>query len=233
MKWFFIVCCFGISVAPAQENTLVTKRDQRRDIKMTTSLGVIVFRLNDSTTLHRDNFLKLVKSHYLDSTLFHRVINHFVIQGGDPDSRHSKPGQELGNGGPSYTIPAEFHDHLFHERGAVGAAREDNPAKASSGSQFYIVQGKIYSDAGLDSLEKSTGRKISGEKRAIYKSIGGLPKLDQRYTVFGYVVKGMDVVDKIERVATDKLDRPVQDVRILKIRLVRRKKKYKLPVWFQ
>jgi len=173
--------------------------------------------------------LRLVKSHYYDSVLFHRVIKNFMIQAGDPESRHAEAGALLGNGGPEYTIPAEFVPTLFHKRGVLAAAREGddvNPTKASSGSQFYIVEGKKFTDAGLDSLEtfRLKGRKIPVEQRAVYKTIGGTPHLDQNYTVFGEVVEGLDVVSRIAAVPTNEADRPEEDVRILQAKLVKRKK---------
>ena len=215
--------CFG------QKDSVVTKKDRKRDVLLETNYGDIVIRLSDSTPLHRDNFLKLVKTDYYDSVLFHRVIKNFMIQGGDPTSRHAKPGEPLGNGGPDYTIPAEFRTGLFHKKGVIAAARDDNPEKASSGSQFYIVQGKIFTDAGLDSVEtyRLKGRKIPTVQREVYKTLGGTPHLDQNYTVFGEVVKGLDVVDKIAAVPTSKgqdRDRPLEDVKIIKARLIKRKK---------
>jgi peptidyl-prolyl cis-trans isomerase B (cyclophilin B) len=209
--------------------TELTKKDYKKDVLLQTTMGDIVIRLSDSTPLHRNNFLKLVKRHYYDSVLFHRVIKNFMIQGGDPNSKHAKPGEPLGNGGPDYRIPAEFRISLFHKKGVIAAARDNNPEKASSGSQFYIVQGKIFTDAGLDSVEtyRLNGRKIPAEQREVYKTIGGAPHLDQGYTVFGEVVKGLDVVDKIASVPTSKgedRDRPLEDVMIIKAKLVKRKK---------
>ena len=213
----------------AQKDSVVTKKDRKRDVLLQTNYGDIVVRLSDSTPLHRDNFLKLVKTHYYDSVLFHRVIKNFMIQGGDPNSKHAKPGEPLGEGGPGYTIPAEFRSTLFHKKGVIAAARDNNPEKASSGSQFYIVQGKIFTDAGLDSVEtyRLNGRKIPASQREVYKTVGGAPHLDQNYTVFGEVVKGLDVVDKIESTPTSKgedRDRPLEDVRIIKAKLIKRKK---------
>ena len=213
----------------AQKDSVVTKKDRKKDVLLQTNYGDIVVRLSDSTPLHRDNFLKLVKTHYYDSVLFHRVIKNFMIQGGDPNSRHAKPGEPLGEGGPGYTIPAEFRSTLFHKKGVIAAARDNNPEKASSGSQFYIVQGKIFTDAGLDSVEtyRLKGRKIPAEQREVYKTVGGAPHLDQGYTVFGEVVKGLDVVDKIASVATSKgedKDRPLDDGRIIKTKLIKRKR---------
>ena len=215
----------------AQKDSVVTKKDRKKDVLLQTNYGDIVIRLSDSTPLHRDNFLKLVKMGYYDSVLFHRVIKNFMIQGGDPDSKHAKPGEPLGNGGPAYAIPAEFRATLFHKKGVIAAARDNNPEKASSGSQFYIVQGKIFTDAGLDSVEtyRLNGRKIPADQREVYKTVGGTPHLDQNYTVFGEVVKGLDVVDKIASVSTSKgqdRDRPIEDVRIIKAKLIKRKKKY-------
>jgi cyclophilin family peptidyl-prolyl cis-trans isomerase len=216
-------------VCVAQKDSIVTRKDRKKDVLLETNYGDIAVRLSDSTPLHRDNFLKLVKMHYYDSVLFHRVIKNFMIQGGDPNSKHAEPGEPLGNGGPGYRIPAEFRTSLFHKKGVIAAARDNNPEKASSGSQFYIVQGKIFTDAGLDSVEtyRLNGRKIPAEQREIYKTIGGAPHLDQGYTVFGEVVKGLDVVDKIASVATSKgedRDRPLEDVRIIKAKLIKRKK---------
>jgi cyclophilin family peptidyl-prolyl cis-trans isomerase len=213
----------------AQKDSVVTRKDRKRDVLLQTNYGDIVVRLSDSTPLHRDNFLKLVKTGYYDSVLFHRVIKNFMIQGGDPNSKQAKPGEPLGNGGPDYRIPAEFRTTLFHKKGVIAAARDNNPEKASSGSQFYIVQGKIFTDAGLDSVERYrlNGRKIPANQREVYKTIGGTPHLDQGYTVFGIVVKGLDVVDKIASVPTSQgedRDRPLEDVRIVKAKLVKRKK---------
>ncbi len=219
-------------IGAAQTDSVVTKKDRtKKDVLLQTSQGDIIIRLSDSTPLHRDNFLKLVKTGYYDSVLFHRVIKNFMIQGGDPNSRSAKPGEQLGNGGPSYRIPAEFNPSLFHRKGVIAAARDNNPEKASSGSQFYIVQGKTFTDAELDNLEvqRLQGRKIPAEQREVYKTIGGTPHLDMGYTVFGEVVFGIEVVDKIAAVATSKrtvADRPLEDVRIIKARLIKRKKKY-------
>ena len=140
----------------SQKEVTVKKKDRKRDVLLQTNYGDIVLRLSDSTPLHRDNFIKLVKSGYYDSVLFHRVINRFMIQSGDGDSKNAPAGKPLGNGGPNYTVPAEFRPGLFHQKGVLAAAREGdnvNPQKASSGSQFYIVQGKIFTDSGLDSVE--------------------------------------------------------------------------------
>ena len=212
----------------AQKDSVVTKKDRKRDVLLQTNYGDITIRLSDSTPLHRDNFLKLTKIHFYDSVLFHRVIKNFMIQGGDPDSKNAAAGKPLGNGGPAYRIPAEFRQTLFHRKGVIAAARDNNPEKASSGSQFYITQGRIFTDAGLDSVETyRLKRKIPANHREVYKTAGGVPHLDQNYTVFGEVVKGLDVVDKIADVKTSKgtdKDRPIDNVTIIKAKLIKRKK---------
>ena len=218
--------------ASAQKDSTIKKKDRKRDVLMQTTMGDMVIRLSDSTPLHRDNFLKLVKVGFYDSLLFHRVIKYFMIQGGDPNSKRAEAGKPLGDGSPGYTVPAEFRKTLFHKKGALAAARMGdnvNPTKESSGSQFYIAQGKVFSDAGLDSIEtfRLNGRKIPAEQREVYKTIGGVPHLDQGYTVYGEVVKGLDVLDKIAAVQTSRgqdRDRPLQDVRIIKAKLIKRKR---------
>lgn len=213
----------------SQKDSTLKKKDFKKDVLLQTTMGDIIVRLSDSTPLHRDNFLKLVKIGYFDSVLFHRVIKDFMIQGGDPDSKNAPAGQPLGNGGPAYTIPAEFRQSLFHKKGVIAAARDNNPQKASSGSQFYIVQGKKFTEADLENLENNRlKRKIPADQKEVYKTLGGTPHLDQNYTVFGEVVKGLEVVDNIAAVETSKAadrDRPLQDVRIIKAKLVKRKKK--------
>lgn len=223
--------CWGIGLSWAQPNVKIKKRDRKRDIEMVTTEGTIILRLSDSTPLHRDNFLRLVKTHYYDSLLFHRVIQRFMIQGGDPDSKRAPAGKSLGDGGPTYTIPAEFNPALFHKKGVLAAAREGddvNPQKASSASQFYIVQGKTFTDGALDTVEvKRLKRKIPPAYREVYKTTGGAPHLDMNYTIFGEVVQGLDVVDKIAAVSTSKgadADRPLKDVRIISVKLIKRKK---------
>jgi peptidyl-prolyl cis-trans isomerase B (cyclophilin B) len=173
--------------------------------------------LYDATPKHRDNFLKLAEQGYFDDLLFHRVINGFMIQGGDPNSRNAKPNQQLGSGGPGYTIPAEFVDSLVHKKGALAAARtgdQVNPEKKSSGSQFYIVQGRAVTADELDMIESRKGFRYSKEQRDTYMAAGGTPFLDRDYTVFGEVIEGLDVIDKIASVATLPGDRPKVDVRM-------------------
>ena len=211
-----------------QKDSIVTKRDRKKDVLLETSMGNIWIRLSDSTPLHRDNFIKLVKTNYYPGILFHRVIQNFMIQSGDPDSRSAAPGVPLGNGGPDYLIPAEFRPTLFHKKGVIAAARDNHPQKASSASQFYLTQGKVFTEAGLDSVETyRLKRKIPADQRKVYTTLGGVPHLDQNYTVFGEIVKGLEVVDKIAAVPTSKgpdKDRPLQDVKIIDVKLVKRKK---------
>jgi cyclophilin family peptidyl-prolyl cis-trans isomerase len=223
----FVVALLILSCNPRIADGLY-KKDLLKDIAMITDKGTIIIRLSDSTPLHRNNFITLVKQRYYDSLLFHRVMQSFMIQAGDPNSKNAKTGVQLGNGGPSYKIPAEFRASLFHKRGVIAAARGDNPEKASNGSQFYIVQGKIFTDPGLDSVEtyRLNGRKLPQEHRAVYKTLGGAPHLDQNYTVFGEVIKGMDVVDSIANTPTSGRaggNRPLQDIRIKQIKLVKRR----------
>jgi cyclophilin family peptidyl-prolyl cis-trans isomerase len=187
-------------------------------VRIKTSYGECIIRLYNETPQHRDNFIKLTRQGFYNGTLFHRVIQNFMIQGGDPDSKDPQkatPGAELGNGDVGYTVPAEFKDSIFHKRGVLAAARDDNPKKASSGCQFYIVEGKRYTAGKLDTLEKAprmNGHKFRQWQREWYQSVGGTPQLDQNYTVFGEVVIGLDMVDRIAAVKTGERDRPVVDV---------------------
>lgn len=235
---------------------------------ISTSYGDMIAILYDDTPKHKENFIKLANSHFYDSTLFHRVKPGFMIQGGDPDSKKAKPGQGLGTGSPGYTIDAEIVPKYLHEKGTLAAARlgdMENPKKASSGSQFYVVQGRIipqeemsidqvkydralqkffedpknkgaYDSIGIayqsgdDELfrklfiglrprvEKETGmdvsQKLPEDKVKAYSTVGGAPMLDGNYTVFGKVIKGLDVIDKIATVEKDERDRPVEDIRM-------------------
>ena len=191
--------------------------------KIVTNYGTIVVKLYDGTPLHRDNFIKLCNQHFYDSLLFHRVIPGFVIQAGDPFSKFAGDTALLGDSDLTYVIPAEIMpDKYFHKRGALGMARDDNAQKASSACQFYIVQGKIANDSTFIKAKKRTeGYEPSKAHKKVYRSVGGIPHLDSRYTVFGEVAKGMDVVDKISAVQTDKNDRPKKEVRIEKIRITK------------
>ncbi len=267
------------STATSNENKTMTTNYNSADtsnvtVEVETTLGSFTVLLYGDTPRHRDNFVKLVKEGYYNGTLFHRVINEFMVQAGDPDSKNAAPGQQLGAGGPGYTVDAEFvFPKHFHKRGALAAARQGdqvNPTKASSGSQFYIVTGKKVSDAEMASMEQSMEQsalhsrfnqlamahmdevrkmqqegdnaglqklqeqliaeaqayvaehpvKMTDEMKEAYKTVGGTPFLDNNYTVFGEVIKGMETVDKIEKVETDRSDRPKEDVRIISMKIV-------------
>ena len=200
-------------------------------VRMFTTAGVVDVKLYDETPEHRGNFVKLVKEQCYDSLLFHRVIRNFMIQGGDPDSKYAAPGKLLGEGDLGYTVEPEFMPELhFHRRGALAAAREGddvNPTKASSASQFYIVWGNVFTKEQLDKLKtqykQRTGKDITitPEQLEVYTTIGGTPHLDGDYTVFGEVVKGLEVVDAIQNVKCDENDRPLRDVRIIKMELIK------------
>jgi peptidyl-prolyl cis-trans isomerase B (cyclophilin B) len=183
-------------------------------VKISTNEGDIIIKLYNKTPQHRDNFIKLVKEHFYDSLLFHRVISQFMIQGGDPKSKASAAGEMLGMGDVGYTIPAEFDSSLYHKKGALCAARTENPEKASSGCQFYIVQGRNISEGELNNIEQQSGIKYSSAKRMTYKMKGGTPFLDRNYTVFGEVESGMEVIDSIAAEPVDNFKRPIKDIRM-------------------
>ena len=219
---FLLVALVFAAFAPAMA--------QSRQVVLETTDGKIVLTLFDDTPRHRDNFLRLVNEQFYDSLLFHRVIKNFMIQGGDPDSRHAEPGVTLGEGSTDSTIVAEFYDaegHLLHphKRGAVAAAREsdsENPERRSSGCQFYIVWGKTYATQQLyqigDKVEAQTDHHVTmtDELLDLYHDVGGVPHLDGQYTVFGEVSEGLEVIDRIQKVQTDDYDRPIDDIRILR-----------------
>ena len=185
-------------------------------VEITTDFGVMTARLYNSTPLHRDNFIKLVKQGFYDSLLFHRVINGFMIQGGDPTSKTADSTAMLGGGEIPGTsmIPAEFRNNLIHKKGVLAAARDNNPEKKSSNCQFYIVQGKK-----CDTTQLNNGTSYSKEQKEIYQRIGGTPFLDQNYTVFGEVFIGLDVIDKIAATPVYTTDRPIKNVR-MKIKIL-------------
>lgn len=183
-------------------------------VRIETPYGDMVVKLYDETPKHRDNFIKLVQEGFYDNLLFHRVIENFMIQGGDPDSKGAPAGKMLGMGDVGYTVPAEFVKGLYHKKGALSAARQGdavNPAKASSGCQFYIVQGQVYPQE-MFAMFESRGLKLNEEQKQLYGTVGGTPHLDGDYTVFGEVIEGLDIIDKIAAVQTDRADRPVEDV---------------------
>lgn len=202
----------------------------RHEVLFETTMGNIRVVLYDETPLHRDNFLANVRNKVYDGVLFHRVISNFMIQAGDTASRHTRPGEALGDSPESFTVPAEIrYPAIFHKRGSLAAAREGddvNPDRSSSSMQFYIVYGRRFDDAMLDKVqqrldERGTGVKLTPEVREAYRRYGGTPHLDGQYTVFGEVVEGLDVVRDIQWVATDNADRPIDDVRILRATIVK------------
>lgn len=268
---YFWISLLVISCSPNQKDT-ASAGEVPTQVKLVTTKGEIVLRLYNETPKHRDNFIKIVNDGVLDSVLFHRVIENFMIQGGDTDSKTALPGDTLGNGDLPHTIPAEITPSLFHKKGVLAAARGGHPDRVSSSTQFYIVQGKVFTDSLLNKAETringwlaeyyikhdsayaeqldslivaieaedwdTFGRinqrmnelakdyrfepySIPDAHREVYKTIGGTPHLDQNYTVFGEVVSGLAVVDSIAAVETNQLDRPVNDVRILKAEIVK------------
>lgn len=220
-KNLLIVVLFTVLFYP-----LATFADKNETIVLIeTNYGNIKVKLYNETPFHKENFIELVEKGFYDSLLFHRVIKDFMIQGGDPTSKGAKADAQLGSGGPGYTIPAEINPLLFHKKGALSAARQGdntNPMRRSSGSQFYIVQGKVYTKDEMTKLEQRMGTKWSDEQMTIYTTIGGTPFLDAQYTVFGEIIEGLDVIDKIAAVEKGKADRPVSDVIILKASIVKK-----------
>lgn len=191
-------------------------------VSIETKHGTMEVQLYDETPLHRDNFVKLVESGYYDGLLFHRVIKEFMIQGGDPDSKNASAGQALGTGGPGYTIPAEINKKFYHKKGVLSAARQGdqvNPQKRSSGSQFYIVQGRPFSANEINAMKSQRGMTFTPQQEKDYMNVGGSPWLDNEYTVFGEVTKGLDVIDKIAAEKVDQRDRPAKDVH-MKMKMV-------------
>lgn len=193
-------------------------------VQISTTMGDLIVELFDDTPLHRDNFIKLAEEGFYEGLLFHRVIDGFMLQGGDPESKTARQGQRLGSGGPGYKIPAEILPDHVHIKGAIAAARQGdqvNPEKMSSGSQFYIVDGKTVDDATLDNVAARAGTPYSAETRSKYKELGGTPFLDHNYTVFGMVRSGLEVVDRISTVRTDGSDRPKEDVKIVRVTAIK------------
>lgn len=229
MKKIVLVAYLLLSV------TLAVGQSQKNSVVLIqTSMGNIKVMLYNETPEHRDNFLKLVNGNFYDGLLFHRVINNFMIQGGDPESKNAGKDTHLGMGGTDYTLPAEIvFPKYYHKRGALAAARQGdavNPDRKSNGSQFYLVEGKTYSDSELDAMEQRVSRNISSqepfhynnEQRLTYKTVGGTPHLDGQYTVFGEIIEGFDVLQKISDVKTNEADRPEEDVKIITMKILRK-----------
>lgn len=264
-----------ITLTSCQQNVKVNiqkEETKRKSLEMVTNYGTMIIELYNETPLHRDNFINLTNNKAYDSLLFHRVIDSFMIQAGDPDSKRAKSTDTIGSGDAPYSVAAEFDINLFHKKGALAAARDNNPAKASSAMQFYIVKGKVHNDSLLDLAEIYTNQNMAvdyfkqkgqqqtlldsiqktmfGGKREqykalrdsalqlakatqdfkpyvmpnghkdVYKSIGGYPRLDQNYTVFGEVVQGLGIIDSISKVKTGAFNRPVEPVRIKSLRVI-------------
>ncbi|MBK8686565.1 MAG: peptidylprolyl isomerase [Chitinophagaceae bacterium] len=196
------------------------QKNKNKFVEIETTMGKIKIELFADVPQHSENFLKLVKDGFYDSLLFHRVIPSFMIQGGDPDSKNALDGQMLGNGDVGYKIPAEFMvPKYYHKKGALAAARDNNPEKASSGCQFYIVVGRTFTDQDLTTMEQRGGFTYSEQAKKDYKTIGGTPHLDNGYTVFGQVVEGQEVVDAIAMTPRNASDRPNENVRILSMKI--------------
>ena len=212
MKTYLILLVFGIALA------ISSCGSSDKYVMIETEFGNMKVLLYNETPLHRDNMIKLAKEGFYDDLLFHRVIPGFMVQGGDPASKDAPPAKRLGGGGPGYRIDAEIG--LPHIKGTIAAARDGNPEKRSSGSQFYLVQGRKQVDAQLDAIEQKNGFTYNEEQRRLYKELGGVPSLDGEYTVFGEVVEGIEVIDKIAAVETAPGDRPVEDVK-MKIRITK------------
>ena len=199
------------------EQMISIERPEGTLVEIQTSQGNMLVKLYDETPLHKANFLKLSEEGFYDDLIFHRVISGFMIQGGDPDSKNAAPGARLGSGGPGYQIDAEMNSKLVHKKGALSAARTGdavNPERKSSGSQFYIVQGQPVDSGQLEMFERRKGFEYTPEQKEVYANQGGTPFLDMDYTVFGEVIDGLDVIDKIALVSTDGADRPAEDIKM-------------------
>ena len=216
----FLIVIFFILINStySQNNEMETK------VLIKTSVGDITIKLYNETEYHKNNFIKLVEQNFYDGILFHRVIEGFMVQTGDPDSKNAEATKRLGSGGPGYTIPAEISPKFFHKKGALSAARtgdQTNPTRRSSGSQFYLVTGKVYSKQELDLYEKRLYSKFTEEQREAYTTIGGTPQLDGQYSVFGEITDGLEIIEKIEKTATDANDRPKENVKIIEMSIIK------------
>lgn len=221
MRKLFAICLLFVGLLTSVH---LQAQDVETLVEIDTDMGKIKVKLFNDTPLHRDNFIKNVKEHRYDGLLFHRVIKQFMIQGGDIDSKDAPMDKHLGDGDPGYTIPAEIvYPKYFHKRGMLCAARtsdDENPERASSGTQFYIVTGKFYTEMELDKMEKNDQKTFTPEERQAYMLEGGAPHLDNKYTIFGEVVKGMKAVDKIQFVETNENDRPLKNIKIKSMKIV-------------
>lgn len=218
MKKILLLALLLPASASAQKPTGATRKKKDYLVTLTTDFGTMKLLLYDQTPKHKENFIKLVNERFYDGLLFHRVIQQFMIQGGDPDSRTVVAGQQLGARSHGERIPAEFVPTLFHKKGALAAARDNNPEKASSGSQFYIVQGRAWTapelEAQIARIQSMSGRAPTAEQKQVYQTLGGTPHLDGNYTVFGQVIDGLAVVDSIAKQPHTSGDRPIKDIRM-------------------
>jgi peptidyl-prolyl cis-trans isomerase B (cyclophilin B) len=218
-----LILTFILAVAQLSFAQKKSKKDYL--VTISTEFGDMQLVLFDETPKHKANFLKLAEEGFYNGTLFHRIIDGFMIQGGDPDSKKAKPGEPLGEGDLGYTIPAEFNDKLFHKKGVIAAARDNNPQKASSASQFYLAQGKVFKEEDFAAVERRTGRPVPADRKDVYKTIGGIPHLDQNYTVYGIVINGLEAIDKIALQPKDSRDRPTKDIPMkVSVKKMRKKK---------
>ena len=217
-----ILVCGLTACKPGQKKDGNMEKETK--LKIETSAGDIIVKLYNETPKHRDNFIKLAEEGTYEGTLFHRVIKDFMIQAGDPESKNAPKGKMLGAGDVGYTVPAEFvYPKYFHKKGALSAARQGdnvNPKKESSGCQFYIVTGKFFTEMELDKMTKEKGIEFTPEQKEAYMLEGGTPHLDGNYTVFGEVIQGMKVVDKIQFVETNAEDRPTKNIKIKSMKLI-------------
>lgn len=215
---FLLLFFVTMALCNAQTNENKQNMTEKKNyVLIETSYGNMTVELFNETPKHRDNFLKLVNEGFYNDLLFHRVINNFMIQGGDPESRNAGPQKRLGNGTAGYTVPAEFVKGLIHRKGALAAARQGdmvNPTKASSSCQFYIVQGNVWDAQSLKIMGERMGKDFDKQQIEVYTTVGGTPHLDYDYTVFGQVVEGLDVIDKIAAVKCGPGDRPLEDVKM-------------------
>lgn len=208
----------------AQKKELSVGQNAHYEVKVYTSLGNFEVELFNDTPIHRDNFVKLANDNFYNNIIFHRIIKDFMIQAGDPASKSASAIARYGSSDVGYNIPAEIVNTHFHQKGALAAAREPdetNPNRESSGSQFYVVTGKVFNDSTMtkvkEILAKNGTREISQQKEQAYRTVGGAPHLDGSYTIFGQVIAGMKTIEKISQVRTSKMDRPIEDIFIIKI----------------
>jgi cyclophilin family peptidyl-prolyl cis-trans isomerase len=215
-----LLIVLGVPSARAQKTK---KKDYL--VTLQTDQGTLRLILHDQTPLHKANFLKLAQEGFYNGLLFHRIIDDFMIQGGDPNSKAAQPGVALGNGDVGYKIPAEFSPELFHRKGALAAARDNNPEKASSGCQFYIVDGRVWNEADLRTQMARAGRQPTPEQQQVYQTLGGSPHLDGAYTVFGQLIDGFPVLEALASQPVDARNRPLTDQSMkVSVELMRKKK---------